>query len=450
MGLLEAWAAKKRQVEVPPLLDWVTQLTPQYQRPEHLAPYAALLERAESEPVRGLVSVAPRHGKTEILLHWFARVLRRHPAWRIAYITYGDSLASQKSRTARDLAIRAGVRLRDDSKSLHQWDTVEGGGLVAGSVNSGLTGMGFNIIVFDDPFKNAEEADSEVIREKTWNLWLSTVFSRLEPGGSALVNAARWHFDDLIGRIEKEHPEYTKINLGALKADGTPLWPFRWKPEQLAEIKTTVGGRWGHALYMGTPSPDSGTMFKREWFAHRYTSLPHIDFRLFSLDGAWKEGAANDFSVLQDWGYSRLLNQYYLIDEWRARVQLPDLLRVIKDKAVKAMPDAVVIEDAASGIGVAQVLKRETSLPIVAVGVGGTTNEGRAAQVSPLYESGRVWLPERAEWVADHVEEFLQFPVALHDDRIAAAGHALRRLSDPMGTRKAQRGGGQLPNIFQR
>ena len=70
--------------------------------------------------------------------------------------------------------------------------------------------------------------------------------------------------------------------------------------------------------------------------------------------------------------------------------------------------------------------------------------------MSPLYESGRVWLPERAEWVADHVEEFLQFPVALHDDRIAAAGHALRRLSDPMGTRKAQRGGGQLPNIFQR
>lgn len=449
---LAALAASGRQrATLPPLLDWVPLLTPLYSRPEHLADYCELLDRAETEPVRGLVSVAPRHGKTELLLHHFAKSLKRNPKRKIAYVTYGDQLARQKSRACRDLAIRAGVNLRSDSHALDWWETTDGGGCRFGSVQSGLTGLGYHEIVFDDPFKNAEEADSETIREKTWQLWISSVFSRLEPGGSILVNAARWHFDDLIGRIEQaKHPGYVKINRAAVVDDQmTPLWPQRWTREALSEIKTVVGGRWWSALYMGQPSPDQGTMFKRDWFSHRYQSLPNLDFRILALDGAWKEGVANDYSVIQSWGLSRLLNQYYLVDEWRARVQLPDLVRAMKDIAAKFKPDAVVIEDAASGIGVAQMLQRETLLNVVAVGVGGTTNEGRAAQVSPIYEAGRVWLPADAPWVADHVEEFLQFPVALHDDRIAAAGHALRRLSDPNGT-KRKGVGGPLPNIYAR
>lgn len=44
-----------------------------------------------------------------------------------------------------------------------------------------------NCLVIDDPVKNAEEADSADTREKIWEWYLSTAYSRLAPGGGVLV-----------------------------------------------------------------------------------------------------------------------------------------------------------------------------------------------------------------------------------------------------------------------
>ncbi len=48
------------------LLDFVPRVSPRFKRPEHLARLVSLLERAHKEPLRVLVSVPPRHGKTEV------------------------------------------------------------------------------------------------------------------------------------------------------------------------------------------------------------------------------------------------------------------------------------------------------------------------------------------------------------------------------------------------
>jgi len=55
-------------------------------------------------------------------------------------------------------------------------------------------------MVVDDPYKNREEADSEIIREKIWETFNEVVFTRLE-GGSVIVCHTRWHEDDLIARL---------------------------------------------------------------------------------------------------------------------------------------------------------------------------------------------------------------------------------------------------------
>jgi len=86
-----------------------------------------------------------------------------------------------------------------------------------------------------------------------------------------------------------------------------------------------------------------------------------------------------------------------------------------------------VIEDAASGQSAIQDLRRDTTLPVVAVKAKGS-KQSRADVVSPLFEAGKVWLPD-ATWVDEFITEMCSFPGAPHDDMLDAVVHGLLRLS---------------------
>lgn len=184
------------------LADFIPRVSRGFAAPRHLAPLLALFARIDAgEPVRVCVSVPPRHGKTETVLHGIAWLLARHPGWRIAYVSYAADIARSKSRQARDYALRAGVRLRDDSAALHEWGTREGGGLLATGIGGPLTGHGVRALFVDDPHKNRADADSPTSRENVFNWFTSTAMTRVEPGGSVGVVHTRWHPADLIGRL---------------------------------------------------------------------------------------------------------------------------------------------------------------------------------------------------------------------------------------------------------
>lgn len=59
-----------------------------------------------------------------------------------------------------------------------------------------------NCLVIDDPIKNAEEANSADLREKIWEWYTSTAYTRLAPGGGVLVVQTQWHDDDLAGKLQ--------------------------------------------------------------------------------------------------------------------------------------------------------------------------------------------------------------------------------------------------------
>jgi hypothetical protein len=54
--------------------------------------------------------------------------------------------------------------------------------------------------------------------------------------------------------------------------------------------------------------------------------------------------------------------------------------------------------------------------------------ESRASAVSPLFESGRVFLPESAPWLDDYIDELTSFPASPHDDQVDSTTQALQRL----------------------
>lgn len=250
-----------------PLLDFVPRISPRFKRPGHLAALADLITRAETEPVRVLVSVPPRHAKTETLLHSIAWLLARHPDWPIGYVSYAADIARSKSRTARDYAALAGVKLREDSAALHEWRTPAGGGLLAAGIGGPLTGHGLKMLIVDDPFKNRREADSVTIRNVVHQWFTSTAMTRVEPGGSVLVVHTRWHEDDLIGRLQgDEEVRWDIVNFPALRldeetGDEVALWPERWSVPELRKRKSEVLPHDWESLYQGAPKPRQGIIF---------------------------------------------------------------------------------------------------------------------------------------------------------------------------------------------
>jgi phage terminase large subunit-like protein len=82
-------------------------------------------------------------------------------------------------------------------------------------------------------------------------------------------------------------------------------------------------------------------------------------------------------------------------------------------------PDAVLIEDKASGQSLIQELKGDGSLPVVAIRVD-RDKITRAHAASRFVEAGNVYLPENEPWVYDFVEECAGFPNGAHDDQVDA------------------------------
>jgi hypothetical protein len=161
------------------------------------------------------------------------------------------------------------VRVRDDSSARHRWGLAGyAGGTVTAGVGGPLTGRGADVLIVDDPIKNAEEANSELQRERAAEWFKAVALTRLEPNGSVILIATRWHMSDLIGRVTRDEPDrWRAVNLPAIaedkdelgRAPGEALWPERWPLQALEATKRSIGSYWWSAMYMGRPTPLSAT-----------------------------------------------------------------------------------------------------------------------------------------------------------------------------------------------
>ena len=417
---------------------------PQFERAPHHELIISKLEAVERGEIKRLmIFMPPRHGKSFITSSIFpAWFLGRHPHYDVIFATYGQELSDDFGRRVRNFiagpvheAIFPNCGLSEDSTSVHRFNTTAGGAYFAVGRGGSITGRGAHLLLIDDPIKDHEEANSETVRKALHEWYASVAYTRLMPGGAIIIIQTRWHEDDLAGWLLREHASenWDVIRLPAIaeqdegfRKEGEALWPERFPLPELERIRTAIGARAWASLYQQRPAPAEGVIFKRGWWQFYSQPLTVASNHIVqSWDTAFKKGTENDFSVCTTWGVAG--DGYYLLHLWRERVEFPELKRVLASLAEQWKPNAILVEDKASGQSLIQELKVSTALPITPVKVD-SDKQTRAQAVTALIEAGKIFLPQSAPWVSDFVEEMACFPNGIHDDVVDATTQALNYL----------------------
>jgi predicted phage terminase large subunit-like protein len=450
------------------LQDFAVLLVPDYVTSAHTIALCEHLEALERREItRLLVTMPPRHAKSlhcaRLFPSWY---LGRRPTESIVIGSYGAELAEAHSRRARGFMLDPawpfpGVSVSPESAAVNRWATTRGGGVLAVGRGGGVTGHGAHLLVVDDPVRDREDADSQVTRESTWAWWREALTTRLMPGAVVLLVQTKWHQDDLAGRVlhSPGADQWTQLSLPALaEEDGDPLgrtggealWPEWYPRKRLETLRQEIGERAFLALYQQRPTSEKGGIFRREWMTGTYAELPPSGVTVIqSVDSAFKTGVANDYSVIATWMTDGRF--YYLADILRKRLEFPDLVSAIRAQASVWSPSTLIIEDTASAQSAVQQLRRDTSLPIVAVPASGTTKISRAEAISVLFESGRVLLPAQdPSWLPIWIEEHIGFPSAKFDDQVDTTSMALARLRRHSGTSGASVDGDGILGLHER
>ena len=421
------------------LPDFIKRVAPHQPPPPHLAPVIEILERAKRrDEVRACISMPPRHAKTITLLRGIAWWVAHSPADTCGYYTYNNERALSKSRVCRGIIETAGVHLANEG--LGEWRTRQGGGLLVGGVGGGLTGEGIHgVLLIDDPFKNREEADSSLNRQKVWEWFNEVGFTRLE-SASIIVMHTRWHKDDLIGRLTAMGG-WESINLPASAEAGDPkrkpdtaLWPSRYPAAKLARIRAQIGEFSYAALYQGRPRPRGARLFGDPTFYDPdKTDLSGCRIVL-ALDPAASESTSADFSAMGAIavkGHDPATRVAFVLKAYRKQVTIPQL---VKDalEFQRQFQAPLIIEAVGGFKAVPQALRAiDPKIRIKEITPVGDKFQ-RAQGVASAWNSGRVMVPlGNPPWLKPLLDELDEFTGVndRHDDQVDWLSHAWNNIA---------------------
>ena len=440
------------------MLDFATMTDPRYTVNWHHRVLCEYLELfVKKKILRLMVFEPPRHGKSELVSRKLpAYILGRDPDASIIATSYSDDLAARMNRDAQRIisspaysVVFPQTTLAGQSNQLTASGSyIRNSGLFeivgrrgvyrSAGVGGSITGMGGDYVIIDDPIRNREDAASKVLRDKTWEWYTSTLYTRLEKDGAILLTMTRWHEDDLAGRLlnlmetDPAADQWTVLNFPAIaeavrhpddpRSEGEALWPEKYTAKQLEAFKASIGSYDWNALYQQRPAPLEGGLFDRKHWQYWRELPPKLTDWVQSWDCAFKATSTSDFVVGQVW--ARDGANCYLVDQIRQRMTFTETMESIRLMS-QLYPSTrrKLIEDKANGSAVIDALKREIPGLIPVQPRGG--KESRAASISAAVESGNVYLPHKARWLGDFIEECAAFPNAAHDDQVDAMSQAL-------------------------
>lgn len=438
------------------LIDFAIATNPNYEPNWHHEIIARELEKIAAFGDRDykvlLIFVPPRHGKSELSsIEFPAWYLGNNPTKEIITVSYSAELAQDFGTKTRSIVnsevypyIFNDVTLKEDEQAKAKWRTNKEGSYTSVGVGGAITGRGADILLFDDPIKNREEAESEVYREKVWQFFTSTAFTRLEPNGVVVVILTRWHLDDLAGRILENPHLKTRAKIihfpaiatkqEAHRNIGEALWPQRFDVPALTEIKNTIGPYDWNALYQGTPVLSENQEFKPDWI--RRVSEIQVEAkntrRFLTIDTAMSKKTQADSTGFCD---NRVDSEnFWYLKAWGMKLNPEELVDAIFNLHRRNGYEAIGIERTTFTEGLKPYMdseqrKRNMFLPIVELDHNQTRKEIRIRGLIPRYASHAVFHIDGQ--CVDLEEEMWSFPVGMHDDVIDATAYMLQLAENP-------------------
>lgn len=432
---------------------------------------------------RLLITMPPRHAKSFLATITFpVYYLARKPVRNVLSTSYNQDLAKTFGRQVRDLAREPIIeqafqdfKMSEESRAVDDWRTSFNGTYFATGIGGSTTGRAATLLVLDDPIKAREEADSATQRNKTWSYYISALTTRKqpEPDGSPpieIVILTRWHPDDVAGRLietddwkdglwkhinfpaireiggdkrpvtelPEDDPRYVAPGKLSTVAPGkrfyrqteeVALWPNRFPLEDLKR-RQRLDQREFASLYQQSPYIAGGNLIKASWWRTYDPDQVKPTTVIVSADTAFKKTEQSDYSVLLVLGMDSG-GDIYVLDLIRDKYDFPELKR--KAIAINTLwrgrgLRGFYVEDKASGQSLIQELKTASGLSVIPYKVS-TDKVSRLNAVTPMIEGGRVFLPSRAHWLDDFMNECQSFPSGKHDDQVDALSMGLDVLS---------------------
>jgi predicted phage terminase large subunit-like protein len=409
-----------------------------------------------------------------VFVPWF---MARKPRRNVILASYASDIAKKQGRRARQLIQSKsffnlmGESLKDDQKAADEWALSNGSEYMAGGLLSGLTGNRAALGILDDPIRGREAAESETIRNKTWDAYVDDFCSRLIPGAPQVMILTRWHEDDPAGRIlpdgwdgesgwfdGRDGRKWYVICLPAIadriddplgRKVGETLWPEWFSHAHWEPFKRNP--RTWSSLYQQKPTAQDGTFFKREWFRrYRKGSEPKQLHKYISSDHAPAGQERSDFTCVRVWGVDST-GDLYMLDGFRHQ----ETLDVTADKVVgnkkegisgliqRHKPFCWFPEDdnnwkSAAGFITRMMREQGVFCRIEPISPHGNDKQVKAQPFQAMAASGRVWIPEGPEG-DDVIEQYIKFPSGRNDDEVDAGaiiGRALDEAHPAIAVRK--------------
>lgn len=452
-----------------PIVEPATPFKPNW----HIDAVCDHLEACRAREIRRLViNIPPRHMKSlNVSVLWPVWWWTTEPWIRFLTASYAEKLATRDAVKSRRIIDSGWYRARwghvflllRDQNQKARYENDQTGHRIATSVGGTGTGEGGDVIVIDDPHK-ADEVESDVERENVLD-WhdgtISTRFNDPATGVEVLV-MQRLHEQDLTGHVLDrggwEHlclpAEYEPSHPFVWPDDprsepGELLWPGHFGTGELAELKLDLGSYRAAGQLQQRPAPAEGGIFKLaglRYFNPAFLEPPSpLTFTRIvqSWDTAFKEKQTSDYVAGALWGVHGA-NRYLLAVD-RARRSLTDTKRAIRslyaytEQTYPLLPHSVLIENKANGVDIIAELRYELA-GIVPVNPQGDKVQ-RAHAVSPIWESGNVYVPGFARsdgvgydpartpgWVQEWIGEHTGFPNGAHDDQVDTTTQVLNWL----------------------
>ena len=407
---------------------------------------------------------------------WF---LGHNPDKRVVFGTYEAGFAQDIGGACRDMfeafgETVFGLKVRQDARSKAKW-MIDGhrGGMMAVGRGGSFTGRGADIMIIDDPIKNAEEAFSPTIRRHLIEWYTTTIRTRLQAGASVVLVLARWHNEDLAGWIlnqltedwngdpweEFRMPMLAEENDMLGRAYGEPLWPEMYDKAYCEQTRDSVGEYTWNALYQQRPTPtDGGVLTEAGW---RRAAAPPME----EVIGAVRFWDLSAGGVSSDYTSGCLMvrtrgNLFWILDmAVQSGLTAAESERFVRDTVTADMQlglpkySTAIEQVPGAGKAVAEryLLNVLTGYPAYAIplpgGRGPKDKETRAGGMISAQQNRFIYLallptPDGRElfpaWHAPFVAQCALFPNSDYDDQVdAATGAYTFLLKDRTRTQKA-------------